>query len=166
MSIDPTKSLMQNLKDIKRVVDSFLGDKEEEDGRSFLRKSMEDRLKTPDKTEVKAFPEPTVEEKSITGVSKAKAKQSVSARKPSQKLGVTTPKSALTSSVSRNKVVGVSVLKETGAVKKKPLTTASTTKNKTEKTATMGGKGPNGFVGNAGANKFGRTTRTKTANKK
>lgn len=160
---------MQNLKDIKRVVDSFLGDKEEEDRRSCLRKSMEESLITPDKTEVKAFPE-VVEEKSfktVSGVSKLKTKQNVSAKKPTPglKLGSTTQRSALTSSGNKNKVVG-GVVKETGAVKKKPLMAASGNKLKTQKPATASGKNLSTLAGSAGTNKFSRVGRAKTVNKK
>lgn len=64
LSLDPTKSLMQNLKDIKRVVDSFLGDKEEE-GASFLRRNMPEKLPVEEKSVL--VPEKT------EGVEKAKS---------------------------------------------------------------------------------------------
>lgn len=172
MSLDPTKSLMQNLKDIKRVVDSFLGDKQEEDGRSFLRKSMEERLKTPEKPEPKAFPEVAEEtsfgvnqSKTITDVSKVKTKQNISTKKPipSLKIGSTTPRNALTSTGSKSKAAG-GVIKQSGAAKKRPLIAASGNKIKTEKSTTMGGK--NVLSGSTSANKVGRVSRTKTVTNK
>lgn len=161
MSLDPTKSLMQNLKDIKRVVDSFLDDKEKDDERSFLRKQLEEeKIKTP---EIK------VEEKKST-VNKAKTKQMKTSQvkveekkstvnKTKTKQLNTTTKLGLVA--NKNRVTrGGTVPQEKGAVKNKSLVTLNGG-NRIVNQKTM-----NAVAGSASSvNKFGRTVRAKTVNK-
>lgn len=165
MSLDPTKSLMQNLKDIKRVVDSFLGDKEEEaSGPSFLRKNMEERIKTPESEVVENLQPTQITSKNERTAAKPK-KERVIKKKPiaSSTLGKVATASVFSNSDKSSPFRSVTQGK--GAINRKSVVNAnsSTSSNNKGKIGRIAPVNQTSFnsVGMSTNNKFGKATRSK-----
>lgn len=160
MSLDPTKSLMQNLKDIKRVVDSFLGDKEPElnERQNVLQNNLHEKIDPREKVTA------TVQENSVT-IQKIKSKIGNN-KKPlvtTKKMTSSAMKSGLTTNGDKSKTARVT---EINAVKKKPLVATSSSKTKPEKVINVAQRNSTSFTGSGSPNKPSRIVRSKTVNKK
>lgn len=146
------------------MVDSFLGDKEEEaaEGPSFLRKNMEERVRTQEREE-KSFPPPPPEP-----VEKPKfsSKGKIGAKKPiSSSLSRVATASVFANANKSSPVRGM--VQGKGAVNKKTAAAAvvvgSSNKSKVGRVAPVSQRsfGPLAGSTNSGASKFGRITRSK-----